>query len=205
MTARKCASVLAAANARHPSPPRPPGSGTAPLAPKPVISCGRTFFSASLWATLADRFGNVTCFRFPGQRQWVVVGNGVSVSALSMAASAGGAIVAVENCSSNRCLDPDALRGFAGFTVTRAPDPGSFPLELEASFASRFLLVYNAGCGPFTFDVRMLEWHGGLRADVNALLSHPSSAAAIPVTHLTNGSQALSQARPASDRAACGK
>jgi hypothetical protein len=203
MTAAKCRSVLAAAKAAPRSPAVHQGTVTTPLTPEPVTSCGSSFFSPSVWAELTARFGNLSCFRFSGASQWVLTGNGVSTSARSMAPSQGGAIVAVEDCSSASCLSPDATRTFAGFDVARAPDPGSFPLDLESAIGSRFLLFYSADCGPFAFDVATMEWHGGTSADIASLVSHPSSAAAVRAGLLVHGGQALLQARPASDRAAC--
>jgi hypothetical protein len=203
MTAAKCASVVAAAKANASRPPSQAAPVRTPLTPPPVITCGARFFSQATWAQLGDRFGNISCFRFPGQDRWIVTGNGVSLTAHTYLPSQGGAILAVETCSSRGCLNRDATRGFGGFEVSRAPDPGSYPLDLETSFASRYLLVYNAYCGPFTFDTTTLAWHGGMRTDIESLESRPSAVAAIPVSPVMNGNQALRQARPAPNRSAC--
>jgi hypothetical protein len=203
MPAAKCASVAAAAKANASRSPSQAGPVRTPLTPAPVIRCGARFFSQAIWDRLGEHFGNIICFRFPGQDRWIIAGNGVSLTAHAFAPSQGGAILAVQNCRSRSCLNPNAAHGFGGFDVSRAPDPGSYPLDLEATFESRYLLVYNAYCAPFTFDTATLEWHGGMRTTIEALRSHPSAVAAIPVSRVVNGNQALRQARPGPNQSAC--
>lgn len=204
MTAAKCASELAtprgeAVHARSTAGSR---ASTA-LSPTPVIACGQRFFSPGQWAELTSRFGGLSCFRLPGQRNWIVIGNGMSVSAPTLKGTPGGAMVAVEQCASSSCLNPSVTRAFASFFVTRPPDAATFPLQLETVFKADLLEFSDAYCGVFSFDTQSLKWYGGLQSQVQAVLSRGSAVPAIHVGPAVSGGRAVGLAKPAANRAAC--
>ncbi|HEY6789029.1 MAG TPA: hypothetical protein VI365_17120 [Trebonia sp.] len=156
-------------------------------------------------AQLTARFGNITCFRFSEGRSWVIVGNGVSTTAATMQRSPGGAIVAVETCAavSKACLNADSTHTFSAFTVFRAPDPATMPLNLWAPFGTDVLLFSNASCGVFDFDIATHQWYRGLMADTQRLLSSPRSLAPVAAGRSIPGSRALVTGVPAASTSAC--
>lgn len=151
-------------NASLYSPPPGAGGPHAPLQPPfpstapDTQACGTDFFDSTTAAQLSDRFGLLSCFRFVGGTVWIVVGDGMSVSAPDAEASLGGAIVAVDRCATTdaACLDPNAVHDFGTFTVSYPPLPMSGRSDLEATFGHRLLWVYNGDCGLFTVDTQTL-------------------------------------------------
>src|SRR5262249_30576963 len=155
--------------------------------------CGPAFFTPGEARRLANAFGLISCFRLTGQDQWILLGNGASTSAPVATGTPGGAVVAVERCPAGDapCLNPDATRSFSSFMVARAPDPLGQPLELQAVAGPSVLLLSNARCGLFSFDVRKLQWHRGTRSAVHALLTHPGQQRPTAITPTMTGDQAL--------------
>jgi len=191
MSRAKCGAVQQAAG-RLPAPgPLPPAAGPAPV-PAGVIRCGPAFFTAAEARRLTGAFGLISCFRLTGQDQWILLGSGTSV-------------VAVERCQGGdvTCLNPDVTRGFSSFMVTRPPDPLGRPLELQAVAGPSVLLLSNARCGLFSFDVSSLRWYRGTRSAVHALLTRPGGQQPMAATPAMTGSQALGTRPPTGPPAAC--
>src|SRR5215831_13883327 len=204
MSRAKCAAVQQAVRRLPVQGPLPSAAGPAP-GTTGVITCGPAFFTPSEARRLADAFGLISCFRLAGQDQWILLGNGSSTSAPVRTGSPGGAIVAVERCPAGdaACLNPDATRSFSSFMVVRAPDPLGQPLELQSVAGSSVLLLSNARCGLFSFDVRSLRWYRGTRSAVHALQTRPGQQRSTAVTPTMTGAQALSARPPAGPPAAC--
>jgi len=114
-------------------------------------------------------------------------------------------MVAVERCPGGdaACLNPDVTRGFSSFMVARPPDPLGQPLELQAVAGTSVLLLSNAGCGLFSFDVSSLRWYRGTRTAVHALLARPGRPQPIAAAPAMTGSQALGARPPTGPPAAC--
>jgi hypothetical protein len=204
MSRVKCDAVQQAARSLPIQASLPPAAGPAPGTPG-VIGCGPAFFAPGEARRLTDAFGLISCFRLTGQDQWILLGNGASTSAPAPTGTPGGAIVAVERCpaSDATCLNPDATRSFSSFTVVRAPDPLGQPLELQSVAGTSVLLLSNARCGLFSFDVRSLRWYRGTRSAVHALLARPGQQRPTAVTPTMTGAQALGARPPAGPPAAC--
>src|SRR5215470_12420174 len=204
MSRAKCSAVQQAARNLPVQGPSPPAAGLAPGIPG-VTRCGPAFFTAAEARRLASSFGLISCFRLTGQDQWILLGNGASTSAPVATGTPGGAIVAVERCPAGdaTCLNPDATRSFSSFTVARAPDPLGQPLELQAVAGPSVLLLSNARCGLFSFDVGSLRWYQGTRTAVHALLTRPGQQRPTAVTPTMTGAQALGARPPAGPPAAC--
>jgi len=204
MSSAKCRAVQQAARSLPSQASSPAAAG--PVAGTPgVIACGPAFFTPGEARRLAGSFGLISCFRLTGQDQWILLGNGASTSAPVATGTPGGAIVAVERCPAGdaTCLNPDATRSFSSFTVARAPDPLGQPLELQAVAAPSVLLLSNARCGLFSFDVGSLRWYQGTRTAVHALLTRPGQQRPTAVTPTMTGAQALGARPPAGPPAAC--
>ena len=154
---------------------------------------------------LTSAFGLLSCFRLTGQDQWILLGSGTSTSAPGLAGTPGGAIVAVERCPGGdaACLNPDATRSFSSFMVARPPDPLGEPLELQAVAGPSVLLLSNARCGLFSFDVGSLRWYRGTRSAVHALLTHPGGQQPVAAAPAVTGSQALAAPPPTGPPVAC--
>src|SRR5262245_37421194 len=204
MSSAKCRAVEQAARSLPVQAPLPAATGPAPGAPG-VIGCGPAFFTPGEARRLAGAFGLISCFRLTGQDQWILLGNGASTSAPVATGTPGGAVVAVERCPAGdaTCLNPDVTRRFSSFTVVRAPDPLGQPLELQAVTGRSVLLLSNARCGLFSFDVRSLRWYRGTRSAVHALLTRPGQQRPTAVTPTMTGAQALGARPPAGPPAAC--
>jgi len=200
----KCAAVQQAARRLPVQGPPPSAAGPAP-GTAGVIGCGPAFFTPGEARRLADAFGLISCFRLAGQGQWILVGNGASTSAPVSTGTPGGAIVAVERCPAGdaACLNADATRSFSSFMVVRAPDPRGQPLELQSVAGRSILLLSNARCGLFSFDVRSLRWYRGTRSAVHALQTSPGQQRPAAVTPTMTGVQALGARPPAGPPAAC--
>lgn len=203
MSRAKCGAVQQAARRLPVQGPSPPAAGLAPGIPG-VISCGPAFFTAGESRQLTSAFGLISCFRLTGQDQWILLGSGTSTSAPGLAGTPGGAMVAVERCQGvdATCLNPDATRSFGSFTVARPPNPLG-QLELQAVAGTSVLLLSNAQCGLFSFDVSSLWWYRGTRSAIHALLTRPGQQQPIGATPAMTGSQALGARPPAGPPAAC--
>jgi hypothetical protein len=186
-------------------------TGTNPAIPPPPafwpspdqIQCGPAFFSSSTQQQLTDSFGNLSCFRFNGRNEWIVVGDGLAAS--GDVGAPGGGIVAVARCNAadSACLDPNAKHDFASFTVSHPPLSASWPLRLQATFGGRLLYVSNANCGLFTFNVVSGRWYGHAPADVDGLM-HGAARAAVAAPANTPGREAIGKPAPATVAASCG-
>jgi len=203
MSRAKCSAVQQAVRNLPVQGPSPPAAGLAPGMPE-VTRCGPAFFTAAEARRLTSAFGLISCFRLTGQDQWILLGSGTSTSAPRPAGTPGGAVVAVERCQGDEtCLNPDATHSFSSFAVARPPDPLGRPLELQAVAGPSVLLLSNARCGLFSFDVGSLQWYRGTRSAVDALLTHPGQQRPAAVTPTMTGAQALGARPPAGPPSAC--
>ena len=186
-------------------------TGTNPALPQPPafwpspdqVQCGPSFFSPSTQQQLADSFGSISCFRFDGRREWIVIGDGTGPS--GDVGAPGGQIVAVAWCSAadSACLDANAQHDFAAFTVSHPPLSASFPAKLEATFGGRLLYISDANCGLFTFNVVNGRWYGSAPDDVDGLM-RGNARASVAAPAGTPGRQAIGRAAPPTVAASCG-
>jgi hypothetical protein len=165
------------------------------------MSCGASFFSSATVAALQAHFGGLSCFRFVGRDSWIMVGSGETVAGGS--AAPGGSIVAVERCTASdaQCLSATATRDFAAFTVAYGPKPDSWPERLGATFGGRLLLISDASCGLYLFDVNSLKWFpagGPNPVTVGALMNNGNAAGPAQTPATRAGSAALVSGPPAS-------
>jgi hypothetical protein len=204
MSSAKCRAVQQAAPGLPPERSSATAAGLAP-GTAGVIDCGAAFFTAAEARQLTSTFGLISCFRFTGQDQWILLGNGMSTAGPGSAGAPGGPVVAVEHCPSGdaTCLNPDATRSFSSFVVTRPPDPLARPLELQTVAGNSVLVLSSAHCGLFSFDVRSLQWYGGSAAAIHALLAHPGGERPITTIPAMTGAQALVARPPAGPPAGC--
>lgn len=183
------------------SPPPTTGPQTPPFPASALAteSCGPGFFDPATVTALMDHFGLLDCFRFVGSPQWVVFGDGMSVTSADFTASPGGAMVAVATCAArdSACLDPNVPHSFDAFTVSYPPLPASGRSNLETTFGRRLLWIYDGGCGLFTFDVASMRWFGHAQADLDALLSGTGAPATVRTPPAASGAAALAAAAPA--------
>lgn len=186
-------------------------TGTNPAIPQPApfwpspeqVSCGLAFFSPATQQQLSDSFGAISCFRFDGRREWIVIGDGTSAS--GNVGAAGGQMVAVLRCSgaAKACLDPDTQHDFADFTVSHPPLAASFPGKLLATFGGRLLYISDANCGLFTFDVVSGRWYGRTTDAIDGLM-RGKAPAAVTAPADTPGREAIGRAAPPTVAASCG-
>jgi hypothetical protein len=186
-------------------------TGTNPALPQPAqfwpspeqIQCGPAFFSPATQQQLSDSFGAIGCFRFSGRKEWIVLGDGTSLS--GNVGAPGGQIVAVLRCSSanDACLDPDAQHDFGDFTVSHPPLAASFPGKLLATFGGRLLYISDANCGSFTFDVVSGRWYGRTTDAIDRLM-RGGTPAAVAAPADTPGREAIGRVAPPTVAASCG-
>lgn len=186
--------------------PAPPASANSlPTVPS-ATQCGSGFLSSSELQKLEGAFGALTCFRFDGSDQWVVVGNGTTVNpsgGLPQVAPSG-SMVAVLECSpsDDACLSANTTHTFSSFTVYYPPEPFSRS-DLVGYYGEGILQIADAGCSLFLFDVNTLSWYPGSDSDAQALaLEHPLTAAQSTVETVRTpppapGASAMSQPAPA--------
>jgi hypothetical protein len=182
----------------------PPVPQPAPFWPSPdQVQCGPAFFAPATQQQLTDSFGDISCFRFEGRGDWIVIGDGTSAS--GSVGAPGGQIVAVLRCKSANaaCLDPSTRHDFADFTVSHPPLSASFPGKLLATFGGRLLYFSDANCGLFTFDVVSSRWFGRT-TDIIDQLMHGHQPAAVATPANTLGREAIGRAAPPTVAASCG-
>lgn len=202
MSKAKCTSFTRALNsyAAHPPAVRRVAPVRPDVIPATLISCGPRFLSPSSAAQLTRRFGGLSCFRIKGQDRWIIVGNGMSQTAATLRGTPGGSMVAIESCArtDSACLNPNALRSFSAFEVSRA----ATMLKLQSTVGTRLLTMtsYNSyQCGLLIFDLRSLSWYRATTpAQTRALLSRPGSGRPISAGPLQAGARALAGPVPAS-------
>jgi hypothetical protein len=175
----------------------PPGGPLPTAAPPDAQLCAPDFFDVKQLAKLTFSFGSISCFQFVGSLDWIVLGDGMSRTAEVQEATLGGAIVAVLRCESTdaECLDPNADHSFDGFTVSYPPLPQSGRTQLQWTERRRFLMIYNGGCGLFTFDPDSMHWYqpqSSLRDDILA----GEEPTQVKVPPLASGADALQQGAP---------
>ena len=92
-----------------------------------AVMCKQRFFTDSQLQLLVQQFGFIECFRFTGEDQWIIIGNGRSMQTNPPfpGSTRGGPVVAMEKCANSdwSCLDPSAVHNFANFTVYYSPGP----------------------------------------------------------------------------------
>jgi len=168
-----------------------------------AVLCKPGFFTKAQAQLLVQQFGLIECFRFTGEDQWVVIGNGYpqpsnSPSPGSTSHSAITAIVAMEKCTSSdlSCLDASAVHNFADFTVYYAPSPLFTPGGLQATSYGNLLSIDDSGyCGPITFDMNNGSWYPE-SVSKNLLETNPRIAMSLKVPTPTTGEKALVQKAP---------
>jgi hypothetical protein len=176
----------------------PPAPGTGSAATKLTTTCGPTFFTSTERSTLTTRFGLLTCFRFDQSDQWVVFGDGMTVTKGSPdTAAPGGAMVAVLKCSTSdsACSNTDVTHSFTSFQVSYPPDPSSGRSNLGAVEADGVLLIENGHCSMFDFDLNTLNWYPGTASDTQSI-AVGNIPAAISVPPQTTGATAVSEPAP---------
>ena len=200
--ANKCNPILSTTTTR----PLPPQTEIPPLPPVPAspttpstTQCGRDFFTSVELDTLRARFGLLDCFQFAGSDQWIVFGDGMTVSSTSNppGAAPGGAMVAVLECSDSECLTANSTHSFTSFTVYYPPDPSSGRSDLGGFYGEGLLMVYNGNCSMFLFDVNTLTWYPASASDAQSLASGVLPPA-VNVPSEVSGATALSQLAPRS-------
>lgn len=193
----KCNPSLYSPPAGLTPPPTPPGSP--PQEAAQTVTCGTGFFDTTMWATLGTDFGSISCFRFAGGSQWVVIGDGLSLTSSRPAPSTMGAMIAVEDCAANdsSCRGPNAIHDFAAFLVTYPPGSMSGRTMLVGLAAGRFLDIANS-CTALTFDLKSLSWYRTDAGDLGALQSGASVTPAFRPPQMVSGSTALKTPAPAS-------
>jgi hypothetical protein len=207
MSAKQCAQAKRlylppGASAQGGSPVEAPQGGqqTSPYADS--IPCGADFLSSTVIGRLNERFGSIDCFRLVHEDSWIIVGDGISTTAIPEQITPGGPIVAVGTCSKTdaACLDPDIRHSLSGFVFSRPPNP-SGSLHLQASFGEHILVFYN--CGPFAFSVSTLRWYDGRISSVDSLLTQPSSVSPLPTQRLLHATTALQSPHPPASSSSC--
>jgi hypothetical protein len=144
----------------------------------PTVTCGPNFFSEQQSAELTSDFGSISCFRFSTGRQWIVLGDGMSTTAIPTAPSSQGPLLAIETCTNNdpSCLDPETPHSWADFTEITLPDPSFWPLQLMATFGGRLLYLSDGTrVGPVVFDLQSLHWYDGRMAIIDQIMSGSST------------------------------
>lgn len=167
-----------------------------------AVMCKPGFFTKVQAQLLVQQFGLIECFRFSGEDQWVVIGNGYlqksnTPSLGSTRASPVTAIVALENCASSdtACLDPSAMHNFANFTVHYAPYP-LFRGGLYATSFGNLLSIDDYGyCRPITFDISNGKWYPSSVSE-ELLETDPLTATSLKVPPSVSGAEALAQKVP---------
>ncbi len=168
-----------------------------------AVLCKPGFFTKAQAQLLVQQFGLIECFRFTGEDQWVVIGNGYSQpsnppSPGSTSRGAITAIVALEKCASSdqSCLNPSAVHNFADFRVYYAPSPLFSLGGLQATSYGNLLSIDDFGyCGPITFDLTNGHWYPE-SASKNLLETNPGSIQSLKVPPPTSGEKALTQKTP---------
>lgn len=166
------------------------------------VMCKPDFFTKAQAQLLVQHFGLIECFRFTGEDQWVVIGNGISqkLNPPSPGSTRAGpitAIVALENCASSdtACLDPSTVHNFANFTVHYAPSP-LFRGGLYATHFGNLLSIDDYGYRkPITFDLSNGQWYPSNVSD-DFLESNPLSTTSLKVPPSVSGAPALAQKVP---------
>lgn len=193
MSAAKCSAVTHASLSHSTPSPQPSAARPAASSAPRTIPCGQGFFSTDQRARLTRDFGLLTCFRFPHQSRWILVGNGMSLTSATRQSTPGGSLVAIERCAHGdaRCLDPESTHSFGAFVVARPPDSMTEPLELEAVFDRTVLLIADPYCGLFTFDIGTLHWYQGTASEIKDIVQHPSSLKPLSTSAVMSGKEVL--------------
>jgi len=141
--------------------------------PSPAMdACGQGFFTSATWAHLRSSHGTISCLRFAGRRQWVVIGDGMSPTAFPARPSAEGPLVAAETCARRdaACLDDGGPHAWIRFRAYSLPRAASWPLELEATFGGR-LVCMTGGADPLLLDLRDGRWYRCTTTVVDEILT----------------------------------
>lgn len=183
--------------------PPPPSTGVASLpATPPITQCGAGFFTSAELQRLSAHFGMENCFKFDGSNQWIIFGNGESVTSPGTPppAAPGGSMVAVLECSTSDagCLSATSAHLFSSFTVYYPPNPGRS--VLLGSYGEGILQIANGGCSVFLFDVNTLTWYRGTASEAQSLAKGDPLSGAVTVPPPATGAAAQAQAAPFSSR-----
>lgn len=177
----------------------PPAAGGVPSTAAPETSaCGPSFFDLDQLQRLSAQFGSIECFQFVGSTSWIVIGDGMSLTAPVDQATPGGAIVAVLTCAAGDkvCTDPTGSHDFGAFRVSYPPSPSSGRTQLQFTESQRFLVIYDAYCGLFTFDTSTMKWYQP-QATIRQSLLSGGTATQVEVPASVSGTTALANSAPA--------
>ena len=173
-----------------------------------AVMCKPGFFTKAQDQLMVQQFGFIECFRFSGEDEWVVIGNGraETSSPIASPSSPGGVIVALRRCTSSdtTCLSPGAIHNFANFTVYYPPHPLiDLPGGISATYYGN-LLSMNDGkyCIPITFDMTNGHWYPKSAND-HLLEDDPGSVQSLPASTPVSGTQALVQTPPPATTWSC--
>lgn len=146
-----------------PTPTAVPASWKSPA----TIACGATFFPQGQMSSLQQKFGyDLSCFRFTGQDQWILVGSGQTANRRGMTNI--GPMVAVDTCTTSTCLSPDAEHLLSSFQLSYPPNP-AITLGLQTTYGTNVLIIAN--CNTFAFDTKTLQWYPESTATTQNLLA----------------------------------
>ena len=183
----------------HPKPKSP-----APIGPQGTF-CGRGFFIPQQFSEMERQFGSISCFGVGDQ--WIVVGEGqqINPSTLPPPPTQGGAIIAVETCSSGdaTCLNPNTPHNFSAFTVSYPPDPTSGSLQVETTDPDHLIGLILGHCGIFSFSTSTRSWYKTTPNLVSELSSGKNVPAPVAAPPSVPGSTALSSTAPIGDPQSC--
>lgn len=133
--------------------PQTVGTVPPPFWPSPTtVSCGQGFLATTTASALEAQFGTYSCFRFSGQRTWVLSFNGESTTVSPVVSSPGGAAVALDACATgdSTCMDANTQHPLSAWTIYYPPGPQALGAKLEGVFGGRSIYTFGL-CGAFDF------------------------------------------------------
>ena len=153
-------------------PPQTVGTVPPPFWPSPAtVNCGQDFLATSTASALETQFGTYSCFRFSGQRTWVIFFNGESTTVSPVVSSPGGAAVALDTCATgdSACMEANTKHLLSAWTIYYPPGPQALGAKLEGVFGGRLIYAFGL-CGAFDF-INHVWIANPTHATINAYLS----------------------------------
>lgn len=171
-----------------------------------AVICKPGFFTKAQAQLLAQQFGFIECFRFTGENNWVLIGNGLPPNPPPLVSTSGGIIIALEKCASSdaTCLSPSTVHTFSDFTVYYPPRPriDGFT-NLASTFYGNLLSIGDGTfCSPITFDMTNGKWYPKT-ASMKLLETNPGSVKSLKAPAPVTGTEALTQEAPPATVSAC--
>ena len=171
-----------------------------------AVICKPGFFTKAQTQLLAQQFGFIECFRFTGEDQWVVIGDGLPINPPPSTTTPGGIIVALEKCagSDTTCLSPSTVHKFSNFTVYYPPQPriDGFASLPSTSYGNLLSIDDGTFCTPITFDMTNGKWYPKT-ASKKLLETTPGSVKSLNAPAPVTGTEALTQEAPSATASAC--